>query len=401
MNQTNLQSAFSQLESALLNISKNLTPVPSVQDDPIEVIRPVYWSDKVTIPTIYRFSQSGLRFYFDVKDDNPELSPQVVFYGGCTTVIEKTTPTGYGLKKLIGELGISGFYKMMKEKAHYGTLLHLLIADYLRSSGNPDGRTFDFSSIPARTAAYMKDFKLDYDAQDWAWRVKKDLASLVQFCIDHEVEPLIIEGTGTYTDPENPNLRFAGTVDMVCRMKIREKGFWGEVYKSGERKGEAKESFKEVWITAAVDFKSGKAGFFEDHEIQLHMYKLIVEHSYGVLVDKVYNVAPADWINEPTYKLKDQSESTAALKIPYLLRLFDLDWQEPKDILVIDGMLNGDGLGSVCRYVSAKEWVLAKLRTRLNNDNGSVPVKTAKTNGTKNKQAVTKLSPEYFNFNLR
>ena len=331
-----------------------------------EYLNPIF-KDKIKLPPMFRFNQSGLRYYFTAQNAD------VKFYPSVTTIIEKTTEMSPGLKKIMADLGFQGFYAMMKEKAHYGTLLHLLIADYLRND-----KSFDTDTIPARVYEYVNSENIRFNTDNWSFNLNKDLRSLVQFINDYEVEPIAIEMVGFYDDGQN---RFAGAIDLLCEMTIEEKGYFGEVYASGANKGQPKETKQSRRVTAIVDFKSGKSGFHDDYEIQLHMYRLMAEQSFGVKPDKVFNVAPKDWNSVPTYSAKDQTDSPEAARIPFLLGSFACIWSEPKEILIMSGKLNGGNMADCTKWVSASEWVLKKL--------GIIPNKP--TNGTA-KTAETKLS---------
>ena len=268
-------------------------------------------------------------------------------------------PMSYGKQKLIGDLGMKGYHQMMREKARYGTFLHHLITDYFQSGNDKASRFFDFDTIPSRIALFVDEKKIDFDTSDWTWQTAKDMASMMQFVLDYDVDPLAVEIVGVYDDGK---YAFAGAMDLIAYMTIRIKGFHGELYKSGEKKGEPKESIKEERVLALVDFKSGKSGFFDDYTIQLHMYKLICEYSLGIKPERLFNVAPNDWVIEPTYSIKEQSDSKLAYKIPFLLGEFYVDYEKPNNLLIINGKFNGDGnLASNCRFVPAGEFLYNKL----------------------------------------
>jgi hypothetical protein len=92
-------------------------------------------------------------------------------------------------------------------------------------------------------------------------------------------------------------------------MTIEEKGFFGEVYKAGEKKGMPKESKQEKVVTAIVDFKSSENGFFDKHFFQLQLNKRIFEENYpDRSIDRLFNWSPKAWISEPTFNLKDQTD---------------------------------------------------------------------------------------------
>lgn len=352
---TELSKTIEMFSGQMANILKNINPA----DKLIEQIQPYYlnpnFTKKINLPTVYRFNQRNMRYYFTINDKS-----LVDFYPSVTTIIDNTTPTSFGLKKLLGDLGVKGFYQMMKEKAKYGTFLHILISDYLKSGNTKEERYFDLDEINGRITLFAEENNIDFNISDWEWNIKKDLASLIQFIWDYDVEPIAIEMVGTYKDSK---YKFAGAIDLICEMTIKEKGFWGETYKSGTKKDEPKETYQERRVTALIDFKSGKSGFFPDHEIQLQMYKIMAEYSLGIKPEKLYNVAPKAWEKVPTYHIKDQTDSIHAKKIPFLLGAFNVEWEEPKALMLINGKINGNqNMDKVCQIVPAKEYVLNKVK---------------------------------------
>jgi hypothetical protein len=125
-------------------------------------------------------------------------------------------------------------------------------------------------------------------------------------------------------------------------MEIEVKGFNGEVYKSGPNKGKPKESKSIKKIIAIVDFKTGRKGFWESYEIQLLAYKMLVEENYPDLkIDALYNWSPKDWRSNPDYNFKDQTNTRAQRKLPYLIELYKLDNNDAeRRVMVIDGKIN-------------------------------------------------------------
>lgn len=373
---TNTSKALSEMTNALKlfenqigNIVKTIQP----EERLIEVVEPFYvnpiFESKFKVPTIYRFNQHNNRHYFTVADFNPEdtivPSKIITFFPSVTNIEDKTMPMSFGKQQIIGDLGLKGYHKMMREKAFYGTFIHILIADYLRSANHRDERWFDFDSIPGRVSLYVEEHNIDFETKDWVYNAKKDLASLIQFCIEYEVEPYAVEIIGTFNDGK---YRFAGTLDLLCELTVSEKGFFGDTYVSGNRKGEPKETKQDKRVKALVDFKSGKSGFFTDYEVQLHMYKLIAEKSFGIKIDKLYNVAPYDWEREPTYSVKDQTESIQQFRIPFILGSYQVEWKDPKEILFISGKLNGAGMNEVVKWIPAADYVFSYVRKNFYSD---------------------------------
>jgi hypothetical protein len=80
--------------------------------------------------------------------------------------------------------------------------------------------------------------------------------------------------------------------------------------KSGPNKGQLKQVNIEKEVIAIVDFKSGRKGFWESHEIQLKAYQWMVDENYPDLkVEKVFNWSPKDWKSKPTYTLTRQTDT--------------------------------------------------------------------------------------------
>jgi hypothetical protein len=378
-----LLSTLTQGLGGLLNSLKQVSAEQVMRKESVEVVKPFYKSDqfKLNLPTMYRFNQAGHRYYFSIKEpansffNHDEL---VTFYPSVTTIIENTTPMSFGLKKILADSGsIKEYNKFMNEKADYGTLLHILITEYLRSGDTPESREFEFGSVEEYKLNYIKEHNISYETNFWTESLKKDMASLIAFIHEHEVVPIAIEVTGTYVDTVEDtqgnvigNHRFAGSIDLICEMSIEETGYWGEVYKSGDKKGQPKETKKTSRIKALVDWKSGKSGFFESHEIQLHMYKLMAEQSMGIKIDRVFNVAPKDWRDMPTFSLKDQTDSPAQSKIPYLLGQYFVDYDEPKSFKLIEGKVNGPGsLAKAIVNVSAATYLYNIVQSKKFNLN--------------------------------
>ena len=147
------------------------------------------------------------------------------------------------------------------------------------------------------------------------------LASFVQWCIDFKVEPLGIE-----VMLKSDEYRVATALDLICYVTVKEKGYWGETYKSdskstGAKKGDPKESYKEVKQLAIVDYKSGK-NFYDKNVLQLLESKLIFEENFpDIKVGGIYNFGANDWKGStPTYKFYNQERENK--NIDFLKAIF-------------------------------------------------------------------------------
>jgi hypothetical protein len=237
-----------------------------------------------------RVNTSKGRYY--VVDDKMFIS--------VTSLIDLTTKTDEGLIRKMCDAGYNEWMKFLNERATYGTIMHIMIADFLHKE------TLNFNTIDAEIDEIFSEHRVDRrKASYWREDLKRDLLAFATFASEYSIRPIAAE-----LPLVSFEYKFAGTLDLLCWMTIKEKGFFGEVYKSGANKGEPKESYNHREILALIDFKSGRNGFTEKHADQLALCKILVEENYPDLrfYDmSVYNWAPKNWMQIPSFTLKDQT----------------------------------------------------------------------------------------------
>lgn len=258
---------------------------------------------------VYQLNSKGHRYYYRFNDDGtPEFFPSV------TTIISQTTPTAPHLIKWIADKGYDAAEAYKQDRANYGTFMHAIFEELIIN------RRYDLDGLKDELLAYIERHRLPIDFVYYADGLKKDILAFAQFIKDYDVQPIAVEIALVH-----PTYRYAGMIDLPCTMK--------KSPKSDER------------VTAIVDFKSGKKGFFEDYEIQLHLYKMMWDVNFPeVKIDRVYNFAPKDWRKSPTYTLKDQTESKAANKIPHLLAIAAIEDDKRENTFTsVSGTIDLDG----------------------------------------------------------
>lgn len=169
-----------------------------------------------------------------------------------------------------------------KEKAHqfveftakYGTLLHILFADaYKKNVKNYEEVyqiTFD---------ALKQDLGIEV-ADMAASEMVKDLGSLIAFAREKNLEITAIELPVMFNS-------VATQIDLVCTMDF-----------NGKRQ------------KAIINIKSGKNGAVEQHGHQLAIERYLYNNTFGKdfgEIELVFNLAPCDWKDKPTYKLTNQT----------------------------------------------------------------------------------------------
>lgn len=296
-----------------------------------------------------RINANGRRLYF-YTDENGE--PQ--FFISVTSFIKASMPTSPYLIKWIAERGYEEAKAYSEERAHYGTFLHIQTGQLI-----VDGK-YDLDQLSARLEGYVKANGLSPLFMNYAEQLKKDVAAFAQFCVDYKYEPIAVEMVLCHPDDG-----YGGAIDHIGTIEIQEKGFFGEVYKSGPRKGEPKESKQGRRVVAIIDVKSGSRGgqFFEENEVQLEAYKQMWDAWFPDLpIEKLYNWSPKDWRGRtPTYNLKDQTGSISREKLLHLVSLAKIDERKyDRKVTLLTGVIelrNGqDGLD-----VNIQEFGLAEV----------------------------------------
>lgn len=257
---------------------------------------------------VYQLNSDGHRYYYRFNEQGePELYPSV------TTLLKQVMPTSPFLIQWMIENGTEGAVEKRDLAAAYGTFMHAQFESLIIN------RTYDFDSVPEVLRDYMERENLPEKFYgDSLTKIRKDVLAFAQFVKDYNVKPMAIE-----IGLVHPTCHYAGCVDMPCVMTDPKTG---------------------KTFTAIVDFKSGRKGFYEEHEIQLHLYREMWNVNFeGCEIERVFNFSPKDWIKNPGYNLKDQTESVNAQKIPYLLKLAEIEDEKRNNTLtIVRGQLSLD-----------------------------------------------------------
>lgn len=316
----------------------------------IEELLELYIRQSLSRPNprkMYRLTAGGERIYYYLNDQG-----EPVFKESVSSVIRKNTPTSPFLMKWYGDMGTEAAEDYKDERAAFGTFMHKEIESYILNG------EYDLDRLEESLRAYLEIERLNPGfEQKWAYEMKRNLLSFAAWYRDHEVEPLAVE-ISLASDIWN----VAGMMDLPCELTITESGYWGEVYKSGPNKGQPKETKKGTRIRAIVDFKSGKS-FYDDHALQLELYRLIWNENYPDLpITRIFNWAPSDWINEPGYKFKEQTDHPQLEKIPMILAMNEIDQRKKSgQKKILSGTIRkGEDPAANVQFVSYTDLVKAK-----------------------------------------
>jgi hypothetical protein len=226
---------------------------------------------------LYRYDKGDSRFYYRLNKSNQgsELTP----YLSVTSFTGKSLPTSPYLIEWIGNLGNDTADYQKNLKAEYGTILHIEIARAVRQNG------YSFKDLENRLMGMIEQ-RYRYLYANWLYSLKRDLMSFFAFFKERIVKVIGLE-VPVYSDTYG----LGGVTDMPCIVEFNGKH-----------------------VNSIVDFKSGRKGFWQSHELQLHCYKEIWNERFGDLfeVTHVFNWSPNDWKKKPTYKFKNQTDSIFA-----------------------------------------------------------------------------------------
>jgi hypothetical protein len=270
---------------------------------------------------VYRLDRAGHRYYYTIDEGgNPS------FFVSVTTLIRQTLPTSPHLIKWIADMGSEESKEYAEEKANYGTFLHIQCGHLLINA------KYDLDKVRDYLMDYIEDHHLPMSFMQYEEELKKDILAFAQFIIDYKVVPIAVELVLTHKE-----YGVAGAIDLVCEMDYEESGYFGEVYRTGPQKGKPKLSKQTRRIVAIVDLKSGKKGFYESSEIQLHCYKDMFESNFpAIKIDRVFNWSPKEWRGHtPSFNLKDQTGSKSAKKLPYLVALAKIEDEKKNNSITI------------------------------------------------------------------
>lgn len=267
-------------------------PVPvDLEDDFWQQVTPVY-NGFAPAEVLWRTDKYSERYYFRRPEGKPPKG-----YLSVTSFVKKALPTSQAL---------INFYKnnnnadeIRDERAEYGTVLHIVAVQTVTEGGGSfeDIReTFRGEAMATKGA----------DPEKWAFDGVRDVLAFIVFVLDREVEILAAEYP-VYSDKYG----LGGCIDFVVRMKF------------GKDK-----------VNALLDIKSGRKGFWESHEAQLHSYKVIWNEDpvrrEVFPVTHVFNWRPTEWRDKPKYELKNQTESIFAETIEHRMELAKLEgWIDP------------------------------------------------------------------------
>lgn len=271
----------------------------------IEKLLPLFISEKDEVHLIQsmeylrRVDSFSGRWYYKMQDNDP------VFFLSTTSFIKKSLPPSKYLEdwkiSMVETLGSKDdMDDFVDQTATYGTIMHLCIAEIVKKMEFNFEYMFEFI-----TEQLEERRSVDLIAQ--RRHLMKDILAFMQWVYDYNAKPLAIEYPITH-----PKYALATCIDFVAEIDVEEEGFFGEVYLSGDKKGLPKKTKQTKRKVVVIDFKSGRKGFHDAHEMQLQIclemwnsrFLNTPYEAFGI-----FNWAPKAWTFNPAYKFADQTKN--------------------------------------------------------------------------------------------
>lgn len=277
---------------------------------------------------LYQLNGEGHRYYYRFEGNEP------VFYPSVTTLLRQTMPTSPFLIQWMMQNGDAADFKR-DLAASYGTLMHREIERLLIA------RAYDLDAVTDIVREWLERENIaDKYLSEWSGKLRKDILAFAQFVKDWKVRPLAVEVSLC------SSLGYAGCIDLPCVLT--------------DKKGNE--------FRAIVDFKSGRKGFWEEHELQLELYRLMWNEAYEDLqIDRIFNWSPKDWRTSPTYNFKEQTDSKNIAKVPALLELARIeDDKRENNVTFCEGVIDLDGdLSGNFKTLSLAELIKARTEGKV------------------------------------
>ncbi len=253
------------------------------------------------------------RSYVKILEDGTIEQP-FRLYTSLTTAINQCAPMEKPLLEWYAKHGMSEANRLLKDAQNYGTLMHKLIGKWLVENN------IDFGTIQDEIDEYCS--TVNYyspEVSGWNRKLKFDLTAFIYFTKERNIKPLGVE----YVLLSEKG--FGTLIDLVCEMDVSETGFFGEVYKSGDNKGQPKETKRRKRIRAIINFKSGRHAFYRTNGLQIECEKQLWEENFPDLpLDGAFNWSPKEWDSTPSYNLKDWVGEITQPEIDAVLQLAEI-----------------------------------------------------------------------------
>lgn len=306
-----------------------------------------------------RVNYGNGRSYIRINQDG-SLETPFRLYTSLTTAIQSCSPMDYGLLQWYCNNGMEEAGRKLILSQHYGTLMHMLIGEFLTTF------TFDFETLQDRVDMYLSEHSYyDKECTEWPMRLRYDIAAFIHFAEQQQIKPLGIEFVLL------SNRGYGTLIDLVCNMTIEVPGLdHNNPYKTGPRAGQPRECKMPQQIRAIINLKSGKHGFYRNNGLQCEAERQLWNENFpDIPVERSFNWAPKEWSASPDYALKEWTGEIDPNEVDAVLRIADIRYAAKalaKQYTTIGGTYTpGKHLDELITRKSAEAWCQEKYSSFL------------------------------------
>lgn len=283
---------------------------------------------------LWQFNSAGRRYYYTF-----EQGGEAIFFPSVTTILRNVMPENRFLTEWKVSLGKEAAEAYTQERADYGSFIHGQLATLaaLRSY-NLDGvrdALVDYTQRNKIAAGFV-------DAHEE--EAKADIIAFARWMWEYDVQPYAIE-VSLFS-----SVGYAGMIDLVANLRT--------IARSDEAAALAKAGADDVKVAkirakaaeridAICDFKTGKKGFYDEHAVQLEMYRRMWNENFpDKPIDRIFNVAPKDWRKTAkkavSFSFEEQTDNPVLRRVDLFIELFKLMDEDDRTIVQMQGTISLD-----------------------------------------------------------
>lgn len=291
----------------------NLEEVKTIYFDADAIRLPEYHLGRVSVA-----DNNGGRLYYRYGYQEGQ---SVELFNSLTTVIYQCTPMAHSLLEWYCRHGLEEARRIANTAAKYGTLMHIEIGKFCQSL------TYNFDAIDQVVEDYLAAESFwQPECKEWPWRLKQDMAAWAEFVFDTRLKCIAVEMVLCSAKG------YATAIDVVCDLDLPVKGFHGETYVQGPRKGQPKETIKAVRKRALINMKSGRHAFYSNNGLQVAAEALLFTENFpDIQIEAALNWAPSDWESPQSdgkYKLKDWTGQVDPRELTCMFELAEVKFRD-------------------------------------------------------------------------
>ena len=283
---------------------------------------------------LWQFNSAGRRYYYTFGQGG-----EAIFFPSVTTILRNVMPENRFLTEWKVSLGKEAAEAYTQERADYGSFIHGQLAALAAL------RSYNLDGVRDALVEYTERNKIAagfVDAHEE--EAKADIIAFARWMWEYDVQPYAIE-VSLFS-----SVGYAGMIDLVANLRtIARSDEAAAVAKAGadDAKVARIQAKAAERIDAICDFKTGKKGFYDEHAVQLEMYRRMWNENFpDKPISRIFNVAPKDWRKTArkavSFSFEEQTENPVLRRVDLFIELFKLMEEDDRTIVQMQGTISLD-----------------------------------------------------------